>query len=192
MPRACRLGRAFFNRPTLTVARDLLGKYLVRHERGRTFAAMIVETEAYKGPVDRAAHTHGGRRTPRVEPLWADGGTSYVYLCYGIHWLLNFSTAGAEKPEGVLIRGIATGTAGPPAFLLGPGKVTRHLKIDRRLDHLDVTTSDRLWVEDRGVGIPPRRVRRGPRVGVDYAGPHWAARPWRFWIDPTWLTSESV
>lgn len=191
MPRARRLGRAFFNRPTLVVARELLGKHLLRRERGRSMAAMIVEVEAYKGPADRAAHTHGGKRTPRVEPLWADGGTSYVYLCYGIHWLLNFSTAGAGKPEGVLIRGIATGTDDQPEFLLGPGKVTRHLKIDRRLDHLDVTTSDRLWVEDRGVHIEPRCVRRGPRVGVDYAGPHWAARPWRFWVDAAALPPES-
>jgi DNA-3-methyladenine glycosylase len=191
MRRARRLGRAFFNRPTLTVARELLGKYLVRRDRNRVTSAMIVEVEAYKGPADRAAHTHGGKRTPRVEPLWADGGTSYVYLCYGIHWLLNFSTAGAEKPEGVLIRGIATGTGGEPKFLLGPGKVTRHLKIDRRLDHLDVTTSDRLWVEDRGVHIPPRLVRRGPRVGVDYAGPHWAARPWRFSIDASRLPTRA-
>jgi DNA-3-methyladenine glycosylase len=189
MPRARRLGRAFFNRPTLAVARDLLGKYLMRRDRNRVASAMIVEVEAYKGPADRAAHTHGGKRTPRVEPLWADGGTSYVYLCYGIHWLLNFSTAGAGKPEGVLIRGIETGTDDQRKFLLGPGKVTRHLKIDRRLDHLDVTTSDRLWVEDRGVGIPTRLVRRGPRVGVDYAGPHWAGRPWRFSIDAAWLSS---
>lgn len=179
MPASRRLARADFNRPTLAVARDLLGKYLVRRERGRTFAAMIVETEAYKGPADRAAHTHGGRRTPRVEPLWQEGGTAYVYLCYGIHWLLNFSTAGAGKPEGVLIRGIATGGDGGD-FLLGPGRVTRHLKIDRRFDGIDATGSDTLWLEDRGVRIAPRAIRRGPRVGVDYAGPYWAARPWRF------------
>ncbi len=174
-----RLARADFNRPTLTVAHDLLGKFIVRRIGRREIAAMIVETEAYKGPADRAAHTHGGRRTPRVEPLWQDGGTAYVYLCYGIHWLLNFSTAGAGKPEGVLIRGIATGD---DDFVLGPGRVTRYLKIDRRLDGIDATASDRLWVEDRGVRIAPRTVRRGPRVGVDYAGPYWAARPWRFQV----------
>lgn len=184
MPAPRRLVRADFNRPTLTVARDLLGKYLVRRERGRMFAAMIVETEAYKGPSDRAAHTSGGRRTPRVEPLWQDGGTAYVYLCYGIHWLLNFSTAGAGKPEGVLIRGIATGDDGS-GFLLGPGRVTRHLRIDRRLDGIDATVSDTLWLEDRGVRIAPRAIRRGPRVGVDYAGPYWAARPWRFQVTST-------
>jgi len=181
MPAPRRLVRADYNRSTLLVARDLLGKYLVRRERGRTCAAMIVEVEAYKGPVDRAAHTHGGRRTPRVEPLYGDGGTAYVYLCYGIHWLLNFSTAGAGKPEGVLIRGIATNEDGS-GFLLGPGRVTRHLKIDQRLDGIDATMSDRLWVEDRGIRIAPRAVRRSPRVGVDYAGPYWAARPWRFQV----------
>lgn len=179
MPAHRRLTRADFNRPTLTVARDLLGKYLVRRERDRTFAAMIVEVEAYKGPVDRAAHTYGGRRTPRVEPLYGEGGTAYVYLCYGIHWLLNFSTAGAGKPEGVLIRGIATGE---DDIVLGPGRVTRRLGIDRRLDGIDATASDRLWLEDRGIRIAPSAVRRGPRVGVDYAGPYWAARPWRFQV----------
>ncbi len=179
-PSARRLSRADFNRPTLLVARDLLGKYLVRRERGHTRAAMIVEVEAYKGPADRAAHTHGGRRTPRVEPLYRDGGTAYVYLCYGIHWLLNFSTVGEGKPECVLIRGIAIGDDDDADFLLGPGRITRHLGIDRHLDGADVTVSDRLWVEDRGVRIAPRAVRRGPRVGVDYAGPHWAGKPWRY------------
>ena len=177
-----RLTRADFNRPTLTVARDLLGKFIVHRIRGRAIAAMIVEVEAYKGPADRAAHTYGGRRTARVEPLWRHGGTAYVYLCYGIHWLLNFSTAGAGKPEGVLIRGIAPQADGAPHFLLGPGRVTRCLQIDRRCDGLDVTGSDRLWVEDRGIHIPARTVKRGPRVGVDYAGPFWAAKQWRFSI----------
>ncbi|MGH8620196.1 MAG: DNA-3-methyladenine glycosylase [Burkholderiales bacterium] len=181
MPAVRRLDRGDFNQPTLRVARDLLGKFIVRRIGTRVIAAMIVETEAYKGPADRAAHTHGGRRTPRVEPLWQDGGTAYVYLCYGIHWLLNFSTAGAGKPEGVLIRGIVTD--GRHA-LLGPGKVTRHLQVDRRLDGVDVTVSKALWVEDRGVPVARRSVLRGPRIGVDYAGPDWAGKPWRFRIAP--------
>jgi DNA-3-methyladenine glycosylase len=99
-----RLDRGVFNRPTLQVARDLLGKFIVRNDRGRRLSAMITEVEAYRGPRDRACHAYGGRRTPRVEPLYGDGGTVYVYLVYGMHWLLNFSTAGAEKPEGVLVR----------------------------------------------------------------------------------------
>ena len=178
-----RLDRAFFNRPTLQVTRELLGKFIVRNCRGALLAAMITEAEAYKGPRDRASHAYGGRRTPRVEPLYQEGGTAYVYLCYGMHWLLNFSSAGNGKPEGVLIRGILAGNVPEPAVLAGPGRVTRHLFIDKALDGEDVTRSKRIWLEDRGVRISPRRIRTGPRVGVNYAGPYWAARPWRFWID---------
>ena len=88
-----RLDRDAFNRPTLQVAHDLLGKFIVRNYQRRQISAMITEVEAYKGPKDLACHAARGRRTPRVEPLYADGGTVYIYLVYGIHWLLNFSTA---------------------------------------------------------------------------------------------------
>ena len=178
-----RLTRASFNQPTLRVSRDLLGKFIVRRHRGRELAAMITEVEAYKGPKDRAAHTFGGRRTARVEPLYADGGTAYVYLVYGIHWLLNFSTAGAGNPEGVLIRGVLTADAAKPRLLSGPGRVTAYLRIDRRLDHVDATRSAVMWLEDRGIRVTARRIRTGARVGIDYAGEYWAARRWRFWID---------
>jgi len=175
-----RLDRRAFNRPTLRVARDLLGKFIVRRWRGRRFSAMIAETEAYRGPKDRASHAAGGRRTPRVEPLYGEGGTVYVYFVYGMHWLLNFSTAGAGRPEGVLIRGIVTGRG---KLVAGPGRVTRYLKIDKGLDGDDVTDSKRIRIEDRGVRVPASRVRKGPRIGVHYAGRYWAARPWRFRID---------
>jgi len=178
-----RLTRASFNQPTLRVSRDLLGKFIVRRHRGRELTAMITEVEAYKGPKDRAAHTFGGRRTARVEPLYADGGTAYVYLVYGIHWLLNFSTAGTGNPEGVLIRGVLTADAAKPRLLSGPGRVTTYLRIDRRLDHVDATRSAVMWLEDRGIRIAARRIRTGARVGIDYAGEYWAARRWRFWID---------
>lgn len=141
---------------------------------------MITETEAYKGPEDAASHAYGGRRTPRVEPLYRDGGTVYVYLVYGMHWLLNFSTAGEGNPEGVLIRAIV-GDNGD--VVVGPGRVTRYLGIDKTLDGADATTSKDVWLEDRGIRMPARRIMTGPRVGVDYAGPYWAARPWRFWVD---------
>jgi len=190
---ATRLGRGSFNRPTLTVARDLLGKFIVRRHRGRCLSAMITEVEAYRGPLDLASHARGGRRTPRVEPLYADGGTAYVYLVYGIYWLLNFSTAGAGKPEGVLVRGVLAGPSGSPLLVVGPGRVSRHLVVDKRLDGVDLTTSEQIWLEDRGAGIPAGLVRKGPRVGIDYAGVHWAARPWRFWIavDPGRRTRKS-
>ncbi len=178
-----RLGRADFNRPTLEVARDLIGKFIVRAHRWREVAAMITEVEAYKGPRDRAAHTYGGRRTARVEPLYGDGGTVYVYLVYGMHWLLNFSTAGEGVPEGVLVRAILADAARTRERIVGPGKLTRYLGIDKRLDRADATCSKQLWLEDRGIRVPAGRLQSGPRVGVDYAGPYWAARRWRFWID---------
>lgn len=178
-----RLDRGDFNRPTLRVARDLLGKFIVCRDGGAPVSAMITEVEAYKGPQDKASHARGGRRTERVEPLYADGGTVYVYFVYGMHWLLNFSTAGAGKPEAVLIRGVLGGPPGGARPIAGPARVTRYLGIDKRFDGADATSSKRLWVEDRGVHIPRGRIKRGPRVGVGYAGPYWAARPWRFSID---------
>ena len=171
-----------FNRPTLTVARDLLGKFIVHRQGRRIRSAMITEVEAYKGPQDLASHARGGRRTRRVEPLYGEGGTTYVYLVYGLHWLLNFATAGAGRPEAVLVRGVLAGTADAPEPVPGPGRVARHLGIDQRLDGLDATTSGRIWVEDRGITVPAHALRRGPRVGIDYSGAYWAARPWRFWV----------
>jgi DNA-3-methyladenine glycosylase len=179
---AYRLNRDAFNRPTLRVARDLVGIYIVRSFNGRRVSAMIMETEAYKGPKDAASHAYGWRRTPRVEPLYRDGGTAYVYLVYGMHWLLNFSTAGEGKPEGVLIRGVAIERGAGREIVVGPGRVTRSLRIDKKLDGVDVTTSKEIWLEDRGIRMPAWRIMKGPRVGVDYAGPYWAARPWRFWV----------
>jgi DNA-3-methyladenine glycosylase len=179
-----KLDRTTFNQPTLRVARDLLGKFIVRNYEGRALSAMITEVEAYKGPEDQASHAYGGRRTRRVEPLYADGGTLYVYFVYGMHWMLNFSTAGVGKPEGVLIRALLAEAAGERKLLVGPGKVTQYLKIDKALDGADAIHSNEIWLEDRGVRIPARRVRSGPRVGIDFAGPYWAERPWRFWIDP--------
>jgi len=191
-----RLGRDDFNRPTLKVARDLVGKFIVHRIGDRTRAGMITETEAYRGPRDRAAHSYGGRRTPRVEPLYQDGGTIYVYFIYGIHWMLNFSTAGEGLPEGVLIRGIAVSDEGAPRMLAGPGKVTQHLKIDKQLDGANAAVSRRLWLEDRAVRIPGRLLRRGPRIGVEYAGRYWSSRAWRFWVEPqaalALVTSTSV
>jgi DNA-3-methyladenine glycosylase len=187
-----RLTRASFNLPTLRVSRDLLGKFIVRRHRGRELAAMVTEVEAYKGPRDRAAHTFGGRRTARVEPLYGDGGTAYVYLVYGIHWLLNFSTAGAGTPEGVLIRGVLTADHAKPRLVSGPGRVTAYLRIDRRLNHIDATQSAVMWLEDRGIRLPARRIMTGPRVGIDYAGVYWSARRWRFWIDSPADLSDAV
>ena len=178
-----RLERGDFNRPTLQVARHLLGKFIVRDHRGRQLAGMITEVEAYRAPRDRASHAFGGRRTARVEPLYDDGGTSYVHMVYGLHWLLNLSTVGVGTPEGVLIRGILVGSPGKQELLSGPGRVGAYLRIDKRFDRIDTTKSTRLWLEDRGIRVAASRIGKGPRVGIGYAGPYWAGRHWRFWID---------
>ncbi|HEY5930399.1 MAG TPA: DNA-3-methyladenine glycosylase [Burkholderiales bacterium] len=186
-----RLTRAEFNQPTLKVARSLIGKFLVRRIGRLTLSAMITEVEAYKGPRDLAAHSARGRRTARIEPLYGDGGTVYVYFIYGIHWMLNFATAGKDLPEGVLIRGILADVHAEVKYLAGPGRVTQYLKVDKSLDGKDATLSRQIWIEDRGLRVPARSIRRGPRIGVDYSGEYWAARPWRFWLDKVAATRIS-
>lgn len=176
--RVAPLDRAFFDRPTLTVARALVGCVLVHEVRGRRRAGRIVETEAYDGFRDAASHAHRGR-TARNAPMFGPPGHAYVYLIYGMHNCLNLVTREEGYPAAVLIRALE-----PEAPRLGPchgpGRLTRALKIDRRHDGLDIAGDGRLRVEPRP--IPVRRVMRTPRIGVDYAGP-WADKPWRF-IDP--------
>lgn len=186
------LPRAFYLRPTLDVARDLLGKLLVHDGPGGLAIARIVEVEAYRGPRDRAAHTRGGHRSPRNESMWGPGGHAYVYFVYGMHHCLNVVTRPAGLPEAVLIRaavpvgGIALmrrRRALPEApvwrLLRGPGSLCRALGIDRSLDGADLVRGP-LFVRD-APPVPARSVRRTPRIGVDYAGTD-AARPWRFLV----------
>ena len=178
-----RLGRRFFERPAVQVARDLIGKFIVRRHRGRLISSIIIETEAYRGPDDRASRAFGGRRTKSVEALYRPAGTVYVYLVYGIHWLLNFKAASPNKPQAVLIRGVLSTGDSNRGAIGGPGKVSRFLKVNRSLYGDDVRTSNRIWIEDRGLRMPARLVKKGPRIGIEYAGLYWATKPWRFRID---------
>ena len=166
------LPREFYNRPTSRVARDLLGKHLVRRdERGKTRAVLITEVEAYDGFRDRASHARFGP-TPRNAVMFGPPGQWYVYLCYGVHWLLNVVTREEGYPAAVLIRGAGDHD--------GPGKLTKALGIDSRQNLTPAFIAGQLWVEDRGIIIRSRDRMAGPRVGVAYAGPVWAAKPWRF------------
>ena len=166
--------RAFFRRNTVRVARDLLGAWIARRWRGRWFGARIVETEAYVGPADRAAHSWNGRRTPRVEPMYADGGHLYVFLVYGMHYCANVVTRREGIAEAVLLRA-AEGlpSAGVPVRLLaGPGKLCAALGITTADSGRDLV--------DGPIRIFRSRTRRprigvSPRIGVDYAG---EARDW--------------
>jgi DNA-3-methyladenine glycosylase len=168
------LPRQFFNRPTLTVARSLVGKYLVRENGKGTIAGKIIEVEAYIGSQDKACHASKGR-TARTEVLFGPPGISYVYLIYGMYYMLNVVTEEREFPAAVLIRAIEV----DGKLIDGPGKLCRELDIDRSLHRLDLTQGRSLWFEDRGAMVIRKEVRTFPRIGVDYAGV-WAQKPWRF------------
>lgn len=180
------------------MARALLGRRLVRAlDDGTRLAGRIVEVEAYLGVEDKAAHTYGGRRTARNAAMWGQAAHAYVYFTYGMHHCLNIVAAGPEVPTAVLLRALEPvegveamrrNRAGKiPASRLkatdlcsGPAKLTQALGIDRELDHEDLTTSDRLWVE-RTVAVAADRIARSPRIGVGYAA-EWAEAPLRFHV----------
>ena len=168
------LPRIYFNRPTVTVARSLIGKYVVREIDGRILAGKILEVEAYVGPQDKACHASKGR-TQRTEVLFGPPGVAYVYLIYGMYHCLNVVTEREEFPSAVLIRAIEI----DGELIDGPGRLCRALQIDRRLNRVDLTTGESLWFEDRGALVKRGAVEAHPRIGVDYAG-EWAKKPWRF------------
>ena len=173
------LPRSFFARNAVAVAQELLGMHLVIRRPGGVAIGRIVETEAYQGPDDRAAHSAGGRRTARTEVMYGPAGYAYVYLIYGIWNCLNVVAAQPGTPHAVLLRAIepVSGIAAPS---WGPGLLCRAFDIDRSHNGLDLRGKE-LWIEAPKT-TQAVRVRAGPRIGVDYAG-EWALRPWRF-FDP--------
>jgi len=165
-----------WHRPAIEVAPALLGCRLCRRGRdGRIKRFLITETEAYCGPQDRASHASRGV-TPRTRVMFGPPGYWYVYLCYGMHWMLNLVTSPENIPAAVLFRGVE-GAA-------GPGRLTRALAITKALDGQPCSRSTGLWIEGPAEIPPGWRRHRGPRIGVDYAGPHWAAKPYRWWLEP--------
>lgn len=187
-----KLPREFYTRPNVVaVARDLLGKLLVVPGRDRErISGIIVETEAYRGPLDRAAHSYGGRRTRRTETMYGIGGTAYVFFVYGMYNQFNVVTNVEDNPHAVLIRALEPVEGielmrkrrhGQPDHNLtnGPGKLCLALDIDRQLDRADLL-GDKVWLEE-GKKIPRSRIMSGPRIGIDYAE-EWVDKPWRFWI----------
>ena len=171
------LGRGFYARSTLVVARELLGKTLVHETDGVRRAGRIVEAEAYIGPDDKASHARVGNRG-RASIMYGPAGFAYVFLVYGMHNCFNTVTETEGHPGAVLIRAIDP-LDNAEASGSGPALVCRALRIDRGCTGLDLTTSN-LYLED-APPVSDRDVRVGPRVGVDYAG-EWAHRPWRFWV----------
>ncbi len=187
-----KLPREFYTRANvLTVARQLLGKLLVVPAAdGSRVSGIIVETEAYRGPADRASHAYGGRRTNRTETMYGIGGTAYVYFVYGMYYQFNVVSNVADIPHAILIRALEPvqgielmlkrrrGHSGRN-LTSGPGKLCIALGIDRQLDRADLL-GKKVWIEE-GRTVSPRAIACGPRVGIDYAK-EWVDKPWRFWI----------
>lgn len=184
------LDRSWFDRPALAIAHDLLGMRLIHRGDDGTVGGRIVEVEAYAGPEDLAAHSAGGRRTPRTEVMFGPPGHLYVYLVYGLHHCVNVVAGPGTKPEAVLIRSLALdegldlararrgGRADDVRLASGPGNVGAAMGVDRRLSGTDLLEGPVRLEPSRPIGS----VRAGPRVGVGYAGA-WADEPMRLWID---------
>lgn len=174
------------------LAKHLLGKILYTERDGLVTAGRIVETEAYFGTDDKASHAYGGRRTARTEPMYGEGGYAYVYLCYGIHYLLNIVTSGEDDPKCVLIRAVEPiagkeimefrrqMSADKTAISSGPASAAKALGIDLSFNRKDVT-GDEIWIEDTGICYTPDEIAEVPRIGIAYAGDH-AFLPLRFYL----------
>lgn len=193
-----KLDESFYQRHDVTrVARDLLGKVLVARINKITTSGVIVETEAYSH-TEKGCHAYMNRKTPRNEVMFRAGGHVYVYLCYGIHYLFNVVTGFEGTGDAVLVRALEpldgtdhmierTGSSTVKRITSGPGKLTKALGIDRKLNGMFLTGSH-VWIEDRGVIVAKKQVLASPRIGIDYAGVD-AELPWRFTIkDNDWVS----
>jgi DNA-3-methyladenine glycosylase len=176
----------------VSISKSLLGKYLFTCIDGLLTGGYIIETEAYNGVVDKASHAFGNRQTPRTQIMFGEGGIAYIYLCYGIHEMLNVVTSVAGQPHAILIRAIepTTGidimqarrnmTAVKPNITAGPGSVAKALGITRKINGISMQ-SDTLWIEDKGLNFTNEQIATVPRIGVAYAGVD-ALLPYRFYV----------
>lgn len=165
------VGQEFFLQDAYTAAQQLIGKWICRNIDGKIFKFQITETECYYGTGDTACHASKGK-TARTSIMWHKGGVCYVYLCYGIHNMLNFITGEENHPEGVLIRGVK----GAP----GPGRASKAMGINKSLYGESLLTSEKIWVEDDG---KPYSFTYGKRVGIGYASQEDQDRLWRFTLE---------
>lgn len=195
------LPREFYNRSALAVARDLLGKHLVRLDGGRRISGVIVETEAYQGEDDLGCHARAGR-TPRTQIMYGEPGHAYVYFTYGMHWMLNAVTDGLDVPAAVLLRAviplegtgiIAERRAGVPQthWTNGPAKLCKALNIAHELNGADLCDpAGEMWIE-WGKAIPDSAVHTGARIGLYSVPEPWKSIPWRFWVTPAVINSPA-
>lgn len=174
------LTKDFFKRDTLTVAKELLGKFLVLGDK----SLIITEVEAYDGHDDLASHASKGK-TARTEVMFGSAGRWYVYLIYGMYWMLNIVTGDEDYPAAILIRGAVELDKNNQVIkkYSGPGKLTKALRITKSLNNLMASKKSKLWIEDRGVKILPKQIKKSARIGVNYAGPIWAKKEYRFYLD---------
>lgn len=177
MPAVSTLPKAFFNRPALKVARDLIGCHLVVRRNGKIRRYRVTETEAYDGFDDLASHAARGI-TPRNQVMFREAGHLYVYFVYGMHWMLNIVTGPAGYPAAVLLRGARASDGA--AHYDGPAKLTKALGVTGALNGRTLSRRTGLWVEPPKADDPRPKVAAGPRVGVSYAGPVWSRKPYRF------------
>lgn len=167
-----KLKRTFFTRDALVVAPQLLGKLLVVSREGLVEKKMITEVEAYRGEEDKAAHVRFGK-TQRNKVMYGKGGFVYVYLIYGMYWLINVVTGNKDEPQAVLIRGVKG--------ISGPGRVGKWLGLDRSFYGEDLTISKRVWITEEK-SKSKFKINKTARIGVDYAG-SWAKKKWRFVLE---------
>lgn len=184
------LPRSFYRRDAVVVARAMIGKLLVHADDAGLCVGRIVETEAYCGPEDAAAHSHGGRRTERTETMWGPAGHAYMFLIYGMHWCFNAVTADDGVPHAVLVRAVepVEGTAlmakrrgmaeGRRELSNGPGKLCAALGLDGSHKGVDLAGSALFLSEDPSHAPPV--IKASPRINIDYAG-DWVAKPWRWY-----------
>lgn len=165
------LEKDYFAKPATILAKDLLGKIICRRTEHGVIRARITETECYFGEEDTACHAHRGK-TARTATLYEGGGITYVYLCYGIHSLLNIVTGDEGHPEAVLIRGVEGA--------VGPGRATKLLEITVKDNALPLCVSSGIWLESDGAS--PLKIQCHPRIGIDYASPEDRERKWRFLV----------
>lgn len=165
------LEKKLFDRPTLEVARVLLGRNLCRSFQKKILRLPITEVEAYDGLEDRASHAHRGR-TARNAVMFGPAGYWYVYLCYGMHWMLNIVTGPIDYPAAILIRGVGQYS--------GPGRLTKALEIDQSFDRLAATMESALWLEQGAIEVDPKAIVCASRIGVVYAGEVWSKKRYRF------------
>ena len=166
-----KLTKDFYARDVLKVAPELIGKEIVVRKRIDSYNRFVItEVEAYRGEEDKACHACKGR-TKRTEVMYSEGGKIYVYFVYGMYWMLNIVAGEKNNPQAVLIRGVEG--------FSGPGRLTREIGIDGSYYGEDLTCSERIWIEDKG--IKPV-IKTGERIGIDYAGELWKDKPWRFYV----------